>query len=241
MTSGSPAPEPQQEEEAVPETDPDPAPADTPPERERDHPIFRDILISLLSVALVAGAIVVVQLVRNRGGAGSAVAAGLPSGDYTAVRLGVVGNGSTKIGSEAPAFQLTVPSGELIRLSDLRGKVVLLNFWATWCSPCRREIPDLVRLQNQWGGSVQIVGIDLQETPSEVSAFAGQMQMNYPVPLDSDGQVASYYRIRGLPTTYFLDPQGVIRDIRIGLLRPEIATCIVDGIERGQHNPSDCR
>jgi thiol-disulfide isomerase/thioredoxin len=197
--------------------------------------------VSLLSLAVVAGVIIAVQFIRNRDGGETATAGGIPSGDYTSVKLGIVAGGSTKIGSQAPLFQLPSPDNSLIRLSDLRGKVVVLNFWATWCVPCRREIPDLVNLQTEWGDSVQIVGVDLQETPVDVMAFATRLQMNYPLALDFNGEVALSYKIKGLPTTFFLDGQGVIRDLRIGLLNPGIARCIVSDIERGKHDPSDCR
>ncbi len=206
--------------------------------RGSSYTFVRDVAVSLLSIAAVVLAIVAVQFIRDRDDGGMV---GVPSGDYTAVKLGVVADGSTKIGSQAPLFRLPSPAGQVIRLSDLRGKIVLVNFWATWCVPCRREIPDLVNLQAEWGDRVQIVGVDLQETPADVVPFATRMQINYPLPIDFNGEVASSYKIRGLPTTFFLDGQGVIRDLRIGLLDPNVARCIVSNIERGQHVPSDCR
>lgn len=231
-----------------PEPEPAPAPpgsTDASPEsplsrRGDSHTLVRDAVVSVLSVAAVVLAIVAVQFIRKADGGGTAAAA-VQNGDYSAVKLGIVGDGSTKIGSQAPLFQLPSPYGQVIRLSDLRGKVVLINFWATWCVPCRREIPDLVNLQTEWGDGVQIVGVDLQETPDDVVRYAEVMQMNYPLALDFNGEVASSYKIKGLPTTFFLDGQGVIRDLRIGILSPDLARCIVSGIERGQHNPSDCR
>jgi cytochrome c biogenesis protein CcmG, thiol:disulfide interchange protein DsbE len=219
-----------------------PPAAETVPE-ERPQRFIRDVAVSLFSLAVVAGGIFAVQFVRNRDSAQTATAAavGLPSGDYTAVRLGVVAGGDTKIGGPAPVFQLSAPDGQMFRLSDLRGKVALVNFWATWCAPCRQEIPDLVRLQKDWGDSVRIVGVDLQETPADVAAFATRLQMNYSLALDFNGEVASSYKVRGLPTTFFLDAQGIVRDLRIGVLRPQVATCIVNDIERGKHDPGDCR
>ena len=209
--------------------------------RVLSHVFTRDVAVSFVSLAAVVAAIVAVQFIRNRDSAQPVAAIGLPSGDYTAVRLGVVANGDTKVGGQAPLFQLSGPDGQVLRLSDLRGKVVLVNFWATWCAPCRQEIPDLVQLQRDWGDKVQIVGVDLQETPADVSEFAARLQMNYLLALDKDGAVASSYKIKGLPTTFFLDQDGVIRDLRIGVLRPKVATCIVDDIERGKHDPGDCR
>ena len=244
MTQPPPPPESTElDPEAEPASDGDSerSPATTGVQRDAPHTFVRDGAVSLLSLLLVTGAIIAVQFIRNRDSGSTAAAVGLPSGDYTAVRLGVVAGGDTKIGSQAPLFQLSTPDGQVIRLGDLRGGVVLLNFWATWCAPCRQEIPDLVKLQNDWGESVRIVGVDLQETPADVAAFATRLQMNYLLALDFNGEVASSYKVRGLPTTFFLDAQGVIRDVRIGVLRPQVATCIVNNIESGQHDPGDCR
>jgi len=207
--------------------------------RRRKRQAVRDAAVSLASILVVVGAIAFIQLLRSQD-AGLA-SSEIPAGNYTAVKLGVVGGGSPRLGSPAPLFQLPVPDGKLVSLSESRGKVVLVNFWATWCVPCRQEIPDLVTLQQGWSDRAQIIGVDLQETPADVTNYANVMGMNYPLPIDFNGTVASTYKIKGLPTTFFLDAQGVIRDIRIGILKPQVATCIVDDIQRGQHDPDNCR
>jgi peroxiredoxin len=110
----------------------------------------------------------------------------------------------------APAFTLTDLEGKPVSLSEFRGKVVVLDFWATWCPPCKREIPDFVDLQKEYGSQgVQIVGIALDE-PDKVKAFARQNGMNYPVLLGTDDVSLRYGGIEGIPTTFIIDKSGKI-------------------------------
>jgi peroxiredoxin len=110
----------------------------------------------------------------------------------------------------APSFTLTNLDGKAVSLADFRGKVVVLDFWATWCPPCKREIPDFVDLQKTYGSrGVQIIGIALDE-PEKVRAFARQNGMKYPVLLGSDEIALRYGGIEGIPTTFILDKSGKI-------------------------------
>jgi peroxiredoxin len=110
----------------------------------------------------------------------------------------------------APAFTLVDLAGKSVSLSDFRGKVVVLDFWATWCPPCRREIPDFINLQKQYAAQgVQIIGIALDE-PEKVQAFARDNGMNYPVLLGNDAISALYGGIEGIPTTFIIDKTGRI-------------------------------
>jgi peroxiredoxin len=112
--------------------------------------------------------------------------------------------------SAAPAFTLTDVNGGTVSLSDFRGKVVILDFWATWCPPCKREIPDFITLQSEYASKgLQIVGIALDQ-PDKVRAFAQQNGMNYPVLLGTDQISALYGGIEGIPTTFILDKNGNI-------------------------------
>jgi len=115
-----------------------------------------------------------------------------------------------ELAGAAPAFTLTNLEGKSISLADFRGKVVVLDFWATWCPPCKREIPDFIDLQKEYGSrGVQIVGIALDE-PEKVRAFAQQNGMNYPVLLGSDEVTMRYGGIEGIPTTFIIDKSGRI-------------------------------
>jgi cytochrome c biogenesis protein CcmG/thiol:disulfide interchange protein DsbE len=114
----------------------------------------------------------------------------------------------------APNFTLDRLNGDSFRLKEHRGEVVILNFWATWCPPCREEIPDFVSLQEDLGDQgVQFVGVALERNPDPqaVRDFAEKMNINYPVGLD-DGSISQKYGgIRGLPTTFVIGPEGEIR------------------------------
>lgn len=123
-----------------------------------------------------------------------------------------------EVGHPAPDFTLQAPGGGEVRLSDLRGKPVVVNFWATWCPPCRAEIPALEQAHRDFGGDVVILGVDVQESEATVEAFMGEFGMSYPVALDPNAAVARGYQVRAYPTTVFVDSRGVIRHIFTGPL-----------------------
>ena len=122
-------------------------------------------------------------------------------------------------GRAAPDFQLRTLDGGLVRLSDLRGKVVLVNFWASWCGPCRDEAPVLARVHaaEQERGLV-VLGVDLQEAEGPVRDFVDEYQLRFPIAFDRSGEVANAYRANKPPTSIFIDRQGVIRYIKYGPL-----------------------
>jgi peroxiredoxin len=112
-------------------------------------------------------------------------------------------------GEPAPDFTLGGLSGQPVRLSDFLGSPVMLNFWATWCGPCKVEMPLFVHTyeRNQAAGLV-ILAVDVQEAAATVQPFVNEYRMTFPVALDADGQVATLYRVQGLPTTMFIDAEG---------------------------------
>ncbi len=120
------------------------------------------------------------------------------------------------VGHPAPDFSLPTLSGETFTLSELRGTPVVLNFWATWCPPCRAELPELQAASERLAGQVAIVGVNQAEAPADVAAFAGRLGLSFPMPLDVNAQASRLYAVRSLPTTFFIDRQGVIRRIQIG-------------------------
>ena len=208
--------------------------------RRSRHPLW-DLGVPLLAIGAVVGAIVLVHALRNGGDAPTSNQTTVASDGFTPIKLGISSSGRSGVGDTAPTFQLTDPSGAVVSLADYRGKPVLVNFWATWCAPCRREIPDLIKLQEEWGASVTVIGVDLNEPGDTVSNYARSMGMNYPLALDLDGTVTAAYKLTGLPETFFLDGNGVIRDHRIGLLRAEVARCVVNGLKEERYEPGNCR
>jgi cytochrome c biogenesis protein CcmG, thiol:disulfide interchange protein DsbE len=109
----------------------------------------------------------------------------------------------------APDFSVTDLSGQTLQLSHYRGKLVLLNFWATWCAPCRSEIPRFVDLQNKYGKEgLQIIGISLDDDPKPVRAFYQQLRMNYPVAIGDAKLAEQYGGVLGLPVSFLIGRDG---------------------------------
>ncbi|WP_040948975.1 peroxiredoxin family protein [Gorillibacterium massiliense] len=126
-----------------------------------------------------------------------------------------VPEGVTK-GKRAPDFQLTDLNGNAIKLTDFRGKTVLLNFWATWCPPCKVEMPQMRDFYTQYKHKdVIILGVNLTDTEKNaghVQSFASENGLTFPIVLDKKGVVADLYRVAAYPTTFIIDPDGIIRD-----------------------------
>jgi DsbE subfamily thiol:disulfide oxidoreductase len=113
---------------------------------------------------------------------------------------------------EAPAIELVALDGGRHRLSDLRGKVVLVNFWATWCPPCRAEMPSLARLSERMAGkSFAILGVDMGDTAEEVKAFLKEMPVPFPTLMDEDGATLKRWNVIGFPSTFLVDAKGALR------------------------------
>lgn len=119
-----------------------------------------------------------------------------------------------EVGAPAPDFTLQTPQGESVSLSDLRGQVVLINFWATWCAPCRVEMPAIQARYNR--GGFTVLAIDFDESADLVQAFVDELGLTFTVLLDPGGDVQNLYRVRGYPTSFFVDADGIIRVFHIG-------------------------
>jgi thiol-disulfide isomerase/thioredoxin len=123
----------------------------------------------------------------------------------------------------APAFQLNDLDGKPVSLAEARGKIVLLNFWATWCGPCRAEIPDLVDLQKRYADKLEIIALATQEDDSDqVRRFVQHSGINYRVAMASDDVVRDYGGIAALPTSFVIDAQGRVVQKHIGLNDPTL-------------------
>ena len=123
----------------------------------------------------------------------------------------------------APPFELTDVNGETVSLESLRGKVVLLDFWATWCAPCIMIMPILEELQAEFPDDLVLLGVNFQEAKEDVSAFLNDRELNVRALLDSQAEVADLYQVDSLPTQILIDQEGRIVARQIGLL-PPVAT-----------------
>lgn len=121
------------------------------------------------------------------------------------------------VGHPAPQFTTNLLDGSRFDLGQARGTPVVLNFWATWCGPCRSEMPALQRTWERYAGHVMVAGIDQGESTEEIQKFVDEMGITFPVGLDEEQTIgASQYNVTGLPTTFFIDADGVIQRIWMG-------------------------
>jgi thiol-disulfide isomerase/thioredoxin len=125
--------------------------------------------------------------------------------------------------------------GKDLSLGSLRGKVVIVNFWATWCPPCREEIPDLIALQSKYPDQLQVIGVSQDEAPaSMVAKFASEHRMNYPVVMDTPELERMFTNIHALPTSYVIDREGRIAQRHVGMLNAsltETETRVLAGLD----------
>jgi thiol-disulfide isomerase/thioredoxin len=125
--------------------------------------------------------------------------------------------------SPMPPFLVNDLDGNIVSTAALRGKVVLLNFWATWCPPCREEIPEMIALANRYKDRLQIIGVSMDDAPpEEVRDFAKEIGINYPVVMGSRAISVEYGGVPALPTSFVADPNGRIVEKHVGLYPPEV-------------------
>jgi len=122
----------------------------------------------------------------------------------------------------APDFKLTALDGKPLTLTALQGKVVLLNFWATWCGPCRAEIPDLVALQERYKGRLQIIGLNVDDEEADIKQYVEETGINYPVAMTSNDVRIQFGGIPALPTSFVLDTEGRVVQKHVGLWNPAV-------------------
>lgn len=122
----------------------------------------------------------------------------------------------------APDFEITTFDGDTLRLSDLRGKIVIVNFWASWCVPCRDEAPVLQSMWERYRAQgVVLVGVDYVDTETNARAFIDEFGITYPNGADIGTRISADYHIQGVPETFVIDQQGNVENLIIAPVRPE--------------------
>jgi peroxiredoxin len=129
----------------------------------------------------------------------------------------------------APPFTLPDPNGVIYSLEDFRGQVVLVNFWATWCEPCKAEMPELDELAHEYrDAGFRVLAVNVLEDAATIRRFGEEMDLDLPLLVDRNGDVNKAYNVQAMPTSYLIDAEGVIREVRFGVvsrrfLEPRIA------------------
>lgn len=137
---------------------------------------------------------------------------------FPALRFTIFQEPGPRVGSAAPDFELVDLKGDRIRLSELRGKPVLVNFWATWCAPCKLEMPDIQKIYESYPGEFVVLAVNAGENAAQVEKFSNDIGVSFDVLLDPKSEVQDLYQLRGYPTSYLVDGEGVIRVQHVGLL-----------------------
>ncbi len=126
-----------------------------------------------------------------------------------------------KIGTAAPDFSLKDLNGNMVKLSDYKGKKVMLNFWATWCPPCKAEMPAMEKFHGEVGEDVVILAVNI-DARYNVKAYVDKMGVTFPILLDEKDQVNNDYQILTIPTTFFIDKKGIVRHKYLSAMPIEI-------------------
>ncbi|KAB2329748.1 redoxin domain-containing protein [Cytobacillus depressus] len=125
------------------------------------------------------------------------------------------------VGLTAPDFELKTLEGKTVKLSDFRGKKVMLNFWATWCPPCKAEMPAMQKFNEESGDKIVILAVNI-DPEYDVAGFAKQMNIHFPILLDEKDEVNKTYKILTIPTTFFINEKGMIAHKHLGAMTIEM-------------------
>ena len=199
LTPVSPVPEP-----PVAET------AGRPPSRLA-NPRLRQVGLALLLGVAILTTVVLVERGNEARRATTIVAPGIANGT------------APRVGQPAADFQVIGVDGQPISLSQFKGKPVWLNFWATWCAPCRAEFPDMDVVAGQYQDkNLVLLAVSFAEQPEDVKDYLARAKPSFTIGVDPSGAVAGQYRVMGLPTHIFIDADGTVKDIRDGPMNQDL-------------------
>ena len=136
-----------------------------------------------------------------------------------------------KQGKPAPNFKLNTLEGKTVQLSDYKGKKIILNFWASWCAPCKTEMPVMEDFFQKNKNDIVLLSVNLtneDQSKKAVKQFANNLNLTFPIPLDEKGEVSDLYQVITIPTTYFIDTEGLLQQKVIGPLNKELLTQLVN-------------
>ncbi|MBN2500046.1 MAG: redoxin domain-containing protein [Anaerolineales bacterium] len=139
-------------------------------------------------------------------------------------------------GFQAPDFTLQTPDGESVTLSDLRGQVVLVNLWASWCGPCRIEMPAMQQVYEAYhdqGFTILAVNATYQDNVTDALAFAAELDLTFPIVLDVNGQTSDQYELRSLPSSFFIDRDGQVQEVVVGSMSESLLRVRVEQLLEG--------
>lgn len=187
-----------------------PFPENEPPAPKRKLPIG---LIAILAAAFLVGIGLAFFILSSNSASNNGMIA-IPTSNRTLVREGM----------PAPQFTLNTLDGKPVALADLKGKPVMVNFWASWCPPCLEETPALIAAYNELKAenpNFEFIGIGTSDEKENLVKFAANNKIPYPVLDDSDSKVSDAYAVRGMPTTFFIDSAGIVRKLWAGEIKKD--------------------
>lgn len=197
------------------------APPPTSPVSPFGRPLVR-AAIAIALLALFGGAALAVRSHRGDGGSGPLSVAGAPTpaaSTPSEIGVGPLDDQRPIKGQPAPDFVLRDAAGKLVKLSDLRGNVVFVNFWASWCTSCKKEMPDIQKIYDEkHAAGLEVLAVNWQEDLETASAFFESVGVRLPLLLDRNGSVYAQYRLQGLPDSFFVDREGRIAALQFGSL-----------------------
>ena len=182
--------------------------------------------VGLLVLVAIVTTLVIISRVIDEGGGSELVdlseAPGGVNGAGDSIGLGPLEGGGPRVGQPAPDFALRDLDGRVHRLSDYRGQVVFINFWATWCPPCRQELPEIQAVyDDKKDEGLVVLEVNYQESATKAGDYWDEQGLTMPVLLDSSGDVQDQYRLVGLPDSFFVDRDGILREMHLGAISRE--------------------